>query len=217
MLINKNIKYYLQLALKKPYLIKRFLYTKHEGLILSMDILGNNFIENEEIIYRMSTNIDVIHQFYNKMRRSSMTTDTIKDLISNNNECILIHKENLVIGAMWIIKERFSLNTISSKVLSSQKEIILNNEALYGAYVIIDENFRGQKLNQNLLRFALNYYAKNSEYKKLFVITGTNNGAYIKSSMIQNAKLVGIVKVVNIIGFIKRKELYIDKSGVLWK
>ncbi|PAD40398.1 GNAT family N-acetyltransferase [Terribacillus sp. 7520-G] len=211
-----NLKYYSTLAIKKPRLISSALYKKHLGLILSFDIRKTQTLNhNDKYSVAVSSDIQDIYDFYKRMNRNSISVSIIKDWLSRDYECFLIKDDcKNTLGAMWAFKNEFLLKNTSGRTLSSNKEIKLDKDTVYGAYVIIDPTTRGKGLNHQLLGYVINYYDK--KYKKLLVTTGASNAAYIRSSMKNNAQLIGIVEVLNILGFHKRKIFFIDSKEKVW-
>lgn len=215
----KKLKYYFTLAIKKPYLIPQVFYKKHLGVIISIPIQIVDLPPNHNnIVVNKSTNINEIGSFYKKMNRDSVNQKTIKSWLENNYDCFLVRIKGSQksIGAMWIFKGKFTLKNLSGRTLSSNKNIKLNDDSLYGAMVIVDEEYRGRGINQYLLNYVVNYYYKNSDYKKMIIITGATNGAYIRSTMKINAKLIGITQITNILGIKIRRELFLDKKEKSW-
>ena len=214
-----RILYYLKLAVKKPYLISSFIFKKHLGVILLVPITKDeefNKLDLDINIVR-STNAEEIYKFYKRMNRDSVNLETIKIWLAKKFDCFMVYSsDGLAIGGMWIFKDKFNLNNTSGRTLSSSNTIILDDETVYGAYVIIDEKCRGKGINQMLLRYVVDFYSQKSDYKKLLLITGASNGAYIRTTMKNNAKLIGITKVNNICGFKNRKELFLDKKEKVW-
>jgi GNAT superfamily N-acetyltransferase len=213
-----RIKYYLKLAVKRPNLILSFIFKKHLGVILMIPIdkrkefLG---IDSDVKIVR-SNNEKEIYEFY-KNKRGSVNKENIKMWLDNNFDCFLVYSSvDKVIGGMWIFKKKFTLKNTSGRTLSSKNTIFLNEGSLYGAYVIIDEAYRGRGINQLLLRYVINYYANKNEHQRLLLITGASNGAYIRTTMKNNGKLIGITEVTNILGLKHRKELFLDGKEKVW-
>jgi len=211
---------YISKAIRNPQLVMNYFYAKHEGLILSVKITTYNQdqLEDNSLNFEISDHVEEIHSFYKRMGRiGSMKQDKISAFLSNKNECILVKHNEKVIGAMWILRGSLILDTMSAKILSLRDRIRLNEDTLYGAYVIIDEAYRGLKINQKLLNFILNHYALQTKDKKLLLITGISNGAYISSVMKFETNLIGIVRVLNFCGMKKRVELYMNEKEKLWR
>lgn len=215
----ERIKYYIVLAIKKPRLILSFIFKKHLGVIILIPIeKGKELLNTDSDVDIVKSNdIQEISNFYKKMKRDSVNEDVIKTWLNSEFDCFLVYSpDGVAVGGMWVFKEKFTLKSTSGKTLSSQNTIYLDNESIYGAFVIIDENFRGRGINQLLLRFVIDYYTENSKYKKLLIITGASNGAYIRTTMKNNAKLIGITEVTNIFGRRYRKELFLDRQEKVW-
>lgn len=217
--IINRLSYILKIIIKKPHLILSLLYKKHLGVIFlipvnkrTLDLRTNSIIN-----VNLSSNVDDIYRFYKNMKRDSITKERIDNWLSKNYECFLIYEENKVVGGMWIFKNQFELKNLSGRTLSTEKSISLNENTLYGAYVIIDEAYRGKGLNQILLNNVIEYYSRKDEYSNLLVITGASNGAYINSAIKCNAKLIGITEVTNVLGLISRKVLYLDQKLKVWE
>lgn len=87
---------------------------------------------------------------------------------------------------------------------------------MYKCYTIIAPNYRGKGLNQFLIKGLLNHYSK-SNYKKLIAITGANNGSYIRATMKCGGTLIGIVQIRNILGLVRRKEIFLDFKEKSWQ
>lgn len=213
-----KLKYYMILAIKKPYLITRFIYKKHLGVIISIPI--NNIalptiIKGIKVV--ISNDVDEISKFYKKVNRDSVNKNTIKSWLNKGHDCFLVYyNENITIGAMWVFNNKLILNNLSGRTLSSKKTIFLDNDSIYGGNVIIDPDYRGKGINQYLLNYVIKYYSENGIYKRMIIITGASNGAYIRSTMKINSKLIGITQVRNIFGFISRKEIFLDKKEKSW-
>lgn len=216
-LINR-FKYYLVLGIKKPYLIKSFIYKKHLGVIISIPVKQMMF-ESNDLTISNSQNIKEISEFYKKMDRDSINSNEIKKWLNQGHECFLVNFDNQTVGSMWIFKNKFNLNGLSGRTLSKEKTVCFEQNSIYGANVIIDANYRGKGINQHLLNYVLNHYASNTDYKykSLIVITGASNGAYIRSAMKYNGSLIGITEVKNYLGKSYRKEIFLDKKEKTWK
>lgn len=218
--IIDKFKYNMTLAIKKPRLILSFIFKRHLGVILLVPIDKRqekvNLDSDIEII--RSNDVKEIYRYYKRMNRDSVTEKVIRSWLKNGFDCFLVYSsEGITIGGMWIFKEKFTLKNTSGRTLSPHKTIYLNDECIYGAYVIIDGGFRGRGINQLLLRYVIDYYAaNNSKYSKLLLITGASNGAYIRTTMKNGAKLIGITEVINICGHKRRKELFLDNKERTW-
>ncbi|WP_143469643.1 GNAT family N-acetyltransferase [Lentibacillus sediminis] len=216
MMISK-IKYYIKLAIKKPYLILSFIYKKHLGVIISIPINDKELpIVNKEITTVKSDDANKISNFYKRMNRDSVDLNVIKSWLDWGNDCFLVYYNEIIVGGMWVFKNEITLNNTSGRTISSQKTLKINGDTLYGGNVIIDENYRGNGINQYLLHYVIKYYAVNSDYKNMFIITGASNGAYIRSTMKCNGRLIGIAQVRNILGIKRRKEIFLDKKEKTW-
>lgn len=210
--------YYLRLAFKKPKLILSFIFKKHLGVILSMPIqVVENSKSEKNFNIVNSKSKKKIYLFYKRMNRSAVNYEVIGEWLDKGFECFLVQSsEEQAVGAMWIFKDEFFLNSLSGRTLSTKKKIKLDSNTIYGAYVIIDEKYRGRGINQLLLTYVINYYSKKSVYKNLLLITGASNGAYIRTMMKHGAKLIGITEVINIFGFKKRREIFLDRKEKMW-
>lgn len=216
----RKISYYFFLAIKKPYLILNFIYKKHLGVIISIPIRNtNNQLKHEGLLIERSINTQDIFMFYKKMNRDSVNENKILEWIENKHDCFLVkHEESSeIVGAMWIFKNRFQINNLSGRTLSGNKFIEFDNDSIYGALVIIDGKYRGKGINQYLLNYVVDFYFNNSDYKNMIIITGAGNGAYIRSTMKMNGKLIGITQVRNILGRTYRKKIFLDEKEKTWK
>lgn len=216
----KKISYYFFLAIKKPYLILNFFYKKHLGVIISIPICNsNNQLKHEGLLIEKSTNIQDIFMFYKNMNRDSVNENKILEWIENKHDCFLVKHEgnSETVGAMWVFKNRFQINNLSGRTLSGNKFIEFDNDSIYGALVIIDRKYRGKGINQYLLNYVVDFYFSNSDYKNMIIITGASNGAYIRSTMKMNGKLIGITQVRNILGRTYRKKIFLDEKEKTWK
>ncbi|MBV1817958.1 GNAT family N-acetyltransferase [Clostridium cochlearium] len=214
-----KIKYFTRLAFKKPYLILRFLFKRHLGVILIIPIKEEfSEFKNKKIkSIKLTKNVDIINKFYKSMNRDSVSCSKIKDWLDKDFDCFLVydHSQKPIAG-MWVFKNNFELPSLSGRTLSNKFEIMLDEDAIYGAYVIVDKNHRGCGINQSLLCFIMKHYSKNSKYKKILLITGAGNGAYIRSVMKFNGTLIGITEVYNILGMKIRKEIFLDRKEKVW-
>lgn len=212
-----RLRYYLVLAIKKPYLIKSYIYNKHLGVIISIPINKEEKpFHKGDLTITLSENINKISSFYRNMNRDSINTNEIMKWLNQNHDCFLVSFNNQTVGAMWIFKNKFILNNLSGRTLSKDKVVIFDRHSIYGANVIIDENYRGKGINQQLLNHVLNYYAANTNYNKLIIITGASNGAYIRSTMKKSGNLIGITEVKRFLGVNFRKEIYLDLKEKTW-
>lgn len=146
-----------------------------------------------------------------------MTRSQIQKWLNNEYDCFLVYgHNNIPIAGMWFFKDTFELVNTSGRTLSNGNEIVLDSDTVYGAYAIVDENYRGTGVNQCLLNFIIKYYSENSAYKKILLITGANNVAYIRGIMKFKGILIGITEVYNILGFKIRKGLFLDIKEKVW-
>lgn len=211
--------YYIKLGIKKPWLILSVILKRHIGVIICVpitDIVERNiFLKCLNI--KLTYDIEHIYQFYQRMNRDSVSREQIIKWIKDDYDCFLVYNKNSeAIAGMWIFKNRFILSNMSGRTLDKDHEIFLDEDTIYGAYVVVHESYRGQKIGQNLLMYVINYYNKNSNYKKILMITGASNKAFIKSSIKFSGRLIGITEVFNLLGFKKRKELYLDSDEKIW-
>lgn len=216
----KKIKYYFFLAIKKPYLIFHFIYKKHLGVIISIPINGvNNQLNRTDISISLTKKVEEILDFYKKMNRDSINENQIRAWIDSKHDCFLVRHENNeeVIGAMWIFKNEFKLHNLSGRTLTNKKNVKLNKHSVYGAIVIVDKRYRGKGVNQYLLNHVVRFYSENSSYNNLIIITGASNGAYIRTTMKINGKLIGITQVKNILGKTYRKQIFLDEKEKTWE
>ena len=63
---------------------------------------------------------------------------------------------------------------------------------------------------------VINYYASNNVYKNLVEIIGADNVASIKSILKFKGEIIGIVKVTNILGKIKRYQYFLNENKKCW-
>ncbi len=177
---TSKLKYYIKLAIKKPYLILRFIFTRHIGAIFILPIKSSlNQTENRNIeSIELTSDVDEIYNFYKSVGRDSMSRIQIQKWLNSKFDCFLVRgRDSIPIAGMWILKDKFKLKNTSGMTLSSESEIRLDNDTVYGAYVIVDEKHRGIGVNQSLLSFVIEYYSANSHFKKVLLITGASNGA----------------------------------------
>lgn len=219
--IFKKFYYYVFLGIKKPRLILNFIYKKHLGLIFIIPIkkIEGNYnttpMEDSVKIIK-SKNVNEITNFYKRMNRDSINNEIVKKWLSQDHDCFLVYSNDEVIGGNWIFKRKITLNNISGKTLSAKSSITINDDCVYSGYIIIDPAYRGRGIYQSLQNFVINYYAEIEKYKNILFITGASNGAMIRSAFKSNGKLIGITEVRNFIGFIRRKELFLDKKEKVW-
>lgn len=220
-----RFKYYILLAIKKPHLIKTFIYKKHLGVILSMPIKKECLDSNRDNDTRMDTEVKisktnesvVIQEFYQKVNRDSVNKRVIDDWLSKGNECFLMFLDGEPIGGCWFYKGEVSLKKLSEFTISSSKKIMLDDESLYCGNIIMESRHRGKGLYKHLLTYVINYYAKFSNYKNLILVTGASNSAMIATTTKQKGKLIGITQVINVLGFKSRKEFYLNEKLVKWE
>ncbi|MGF7057745.1 GNAT family N-acetyltransferase [Brassicibacter mesophilus] len=217
--VRVKIWYYIKLAVKKPYLILSFLFKRHIGVILIVPIkeifLGSS--KNQIKCIKLTTNVDMIYQFYKSVNRDSVSHSQINEWLDKNYDCFLVYGDALKpIAGMWVFKNNFKLSNTSGRTLARKHEIMLDKDTIYGAYVIVNENHRGCGINQELLSYVISYYLDTSNYKRLLLITGATNGAYIRTVMKLNGILVGITEVYNILGVKIRRELFLDSKEKVW-
>ena len=110
---------------------------------------------------KCTSNINHILKFYSRMSRDSVEKKQIEEWFNKGHKCFLVYSlDGIPIGGMWVFEGNFHLKNLSVRTLSSQKEIQLDKNHLYGAYVIVDENYRGQGINQYLLSYVINYHVR---------------------------------------------------------
>ncbi|MDX9917726.1 MAG: hypothetical protein RBT15_06870 [Gudongella sp.] len=217
--ILEKIKYYTSLALKKPNLILHFIFQRHLGVILIIPFKSTyNLDWNKKIeSIKLTKDVGRIQAFYKKVNRDSVSISQIKYWLELGFDCFLTYDHNEIpIAGMWIFKNEFELHSLSGRTLSSNNLIKLDTDTIYGAYVEVEKNHRGYGINQSMLGHIINYYSRSNKYKRLLLITGASNGAYIRTVMKFNGILVGITLAYNILGFKIRKEIFIDKKEKVW-
>lgn len=210
---------YVKLIIRKPKLVLHSIYKKHLGVILCTsikEIKSTSIMQENYISLVKSDDPQEITNFYQKMGRNSINKTTVQNWINKGFECFLIYDDETVIGGTWIFKNEFELKQLSGRTLSKNKKIKFQEDAVYKCYTIIDSDYRGKGLNQFLIKELLNYYS-NSNYNKLIAITGANNGSYIRSTMKCGGTLIGIVQIRNILGLVRRKEIFLDFKEKSWQ
>src|SRR5699024_12443231 len=109
--IIDKMKYYITLAIKKPYLIRSYIYKKHLGVIISIPIYKKDVsLNNKHLTIKNSTNLKEINNFYKRMNRDSINPTEIGKWLNRDYDCFLVKYEDRIIGSMWIFKNKFNLN-----------------------------------------------------------------------------------------------------------
>jgi len=121
-----------------------------------------------------------------------------------------------MISATWVLFGEFEIPQLSGRCLSESKRIVFDPNAGYVCYSFVNKEYRGQGLNQQLISTIKYYYRHNAPVDQLIAITGANNVAYIRNSNKNNGSVIGIVEVMNICGFLTRKEYFVDKKEKCW-
>lgn len=212
-----------KLAIQRPYLIKDIIYKKHLGIILCcnipeyISINKTNKVTTNQCEIQLSSDVVEIYDYYQKMGRSSITKEKIKEWLENGHHCWTAKLNNKVVGGIWIFFGQVKINTLSARVLSEDKTIVFDDGVGYQGYVLIDSDYRRQGIYSSFNEHIINYYYNEGKIKYILLITGASNGAVIRTIMNSYGKLIGIVEVKNIMGKVTRKELFIDKKGKIWR
>ena len=216
--------YYIKSAIRNPNLVLDFIYKRHLGIILSIDIQDyvnyNKSAKPKTKVpckFEISKNTEDIFKFYQDMGRNSITKRKISKWLQDGHHCWLTWADNKVVGGFWIFFRHINLHTLSARVLSRNNNIVFDNNIGYQGYVIIHPDHRGKGIYTLFNDYVIKYYYKNKKVAKILLITGASNGAVIKTVMNSHGKLVGIVQVRNICGIINRKEIFIDPKEKTWR
>lgn len=212
--------YYVKQAVKKPYLIKTAFYKKHLGIIISFDLKDVDDRpmrdSRDSFVIRRCLDAGEITEYYHQIGRDSLTYDKVCQWLEKGNDCWVIYNHNVIIGATWVLFGEFEIPQLSGRCLSENKRIVFDPNAGYVCYSFVNKEYRGQGLNQQLIRTIKYHYKHSATVEQLIAITGANNAAYIRSANKNNGFVIGIVEVVNICGFLIRKEYFIDKKEKSW-
>lgn len=216
--------YIIKTAIRNPKLILDFIYKRHLGVILSIDIqdyisYNQSTVPKTKVPYKfgISKNVEEICKFYQAMGRTSLTKRKISEWLQNGHHCWLAWSGNKVVGGLWIFFGHINLHTLSARVLSKNKNILFDDNIGYKGYVIIHPSYRGKGIYSLFNDSVIKYYYKNNKVTKILLITGASNGAVIKTVMNSHGKLIGIVEVRNICGIVNRKEIFIDPKEKTWR
>lgn len=221
MTIYEKIKYYLSLAIKKPHLIKVLLYHRHIGLILSIPIESRpqqKYPIAKKIILKRTEIVHDISKFYEEMNRNSINEKKITKWLEQGHDCYLVftHSGEPIAG-MWVFKKQIEIENLSGYTLTSSKKVVLDEKTLYGGYVIVNENHRGKGINNFMLSHVIEQYVDESIYKNMLMITGVENFAFQRSVENVNGKVIGLTKVINLVGIKLRNEIFINQKHKNWK
>ncbi|MGI6423716.1 MAG: GNAT family N-acetyltransferase [Tepidanaerobacteraceae bacterium] len=137
--------------------------------------------------------------------------------LQDGHHCWLAWSDNKVVGGLWIFFGHINLHTLSARVLSKNKNIVFDDNIGYRGYVIVNPNYRGKGIYTLFNDYVIKCYYKNKKIANILLITGASNGAVIKTVMNSYGKLIGIVQVSNICGFISRNEIFIDPKEKTWR
>lgn len=212
-------------AFRKLSRLKNNIYRKELGVILvyNLDELSErNFNPNQnkkdygQVVFKKSQNIDEIFSFYNRVKKNNIEISTIKKWIEQGNDCWLIYAGDKVIGGTWVIMGQMEITQLTEHWLSKDKTITFDNNTVYRGYTIIDSGYRGRGIYQNFNHYILKYYYQKNKIDKMLFITRASNAAVISTTMKNNGKLIGIVEVRNILGWIYRKEFFLNKKEKSW-
>ena len=150
------------------------------------------------------------------MGRNSITEAKANKWLQDGHHCWLVILNGRVLGAMWIFFNSIKIRALSARVLTKRETIFFNKDTGYCAYVIIDPSYRGKGVFKLFNTKVFEFYRNQCDLDRIFLITGASNGAMIKACKDCSARLVGIVEVTNILGFVKRKELFTDNDRICW-
>lgn len=205
--------------------IKNKIYRKELGVILSYDLskfVKDNFNscineeDNNKINFKKSDDVEDIFEFFNRMKKARISYNVIEEWLKQDNDCWLIYDGNKVIGGTWVLKGKMKIPQLTEKWLSKDESVIFDKNVAYRGNTIIDSNYRGQGIYKSFNQHILNYYHNRGSINKMILITRASNASVISTTMNNNGKLIGIVEVRNILGWIHREEIFLNKKEKKW-
>jgi hypothetical protein len=207
--------------------VKNNWYKKYIGVIYYYDITSTlafqyKYKDESSCEFRLLTiddDLEDVIYYYRTNGKSFVNEKYLKDnLKTGGYVCIALDKEQ-IIAANCLFTEDIDLHGGSKYTLYERNwnKIHFDSDTLYSCYILTQNNARSKGIYQQMHKYIVHKLSLNNDYKKIVLITNTNNNAMMHICN-KHFTLIGIVSVSIFMGkLFSRKELYFDEKYLCWK
>lgn len=198
-------------------LFRRVVPRSHLGLILSLDLSSpeDPYVAQDAIQVSPSSHVEVIASFYRRVSRN-LEPQSVREWLYGGHQCWLARIEGHVVGGTWVWLEACELPSLSGRCFAARDGVIFDATTGLVCHQIVDEAFRCQGVGTRLLQRIIEHYRDEARLSKLVATMGASNGASVRCWMKCGARLIAIVRVWSIAGFVRRREIFFDRKEQCW-